>query len=294
MRRGREIASLARATIAVALLTAANGCRCRGEKVGDKRALACAEVASKSEHKELDLGEGRRLVRDGVRATISGASAEAPVAVTSFEGGAADLTLPAVSAVFVVGLGGLPRDALAAALTALGKRAPVVAVMGPGDDVDGARAAISDAGARVIDGSVARAFTLAGVELVTLPGSDDAASLADHGRGCVLRADDVRALAQLLGPKSKPRVSLSYASPSRDPARPVATDALTDVTALLVSGPLDRDSPGELAIAPGAPVPLIPVPRARAPRTTSSPGVIAPGYLLVRAEGANLMLKREP
>lgn len=278
----------------VALLTMANGCRCRGEKVGDKRALACAEVPSKSEHKELDLGEGRRLLRDGARATLTGTSAETPAAITSFEGGAADLTVPEVSAVFVVGLGGLSRAALAPALTALSKRAPVVAVMGPGDDVDGARAAMSDAGARVIDGSITRAFALAGVEIVTIPGSDDPASLAEHGRGCVVRADDVRALAQVLGPKSKPRVSLVYAAPSRDPARPVATDALSDVTAVLVGGPLDRDAPSELAIAPREPVPMIAVPGAASARTTSSPGVIAPGYLLVRAEGANLMLKREP
>lgn len=271
------------------LLIATNGCRCRGEKVGDKRAVACAEVPSKDSHVETDLGSSKRLIRDGVRATIRGVAEETPIAVTSFEGGAADVAATA-SAIFVIGLGALARNDLASALTTLAKRAPVIAVMGPADDVDVARAAIADA--NVIDGSVVRAFAIAGLEVVTIPGSDDPASLPEHGRGCLVRAADVKALAGKLS-KGRPRVALVYAAPSRDPARPVATDGLPDVAAWIVGGPLDRDPLGELTLPPGARAPMIPSPRALAARTTSSPGVVAPGYVLVRADGPNIVFKYE-
>ncbi len=273
------------------------GCRCKGEtKVGEKRAFACAEVPSRDSHQEVDLGDGKRLIRDGVRASVRGVADDAAVAITSFDGGAGDLAVPSgTSAVFVVGLGGLPRDALAAALTALSKRAPlVVAVMGPEDEVDLARGAIGDAGARVVDGGAIRAFALAGLEIVTVPGSDDPASLADHGRGCVIRPEDTRALMQKLGAHAKPRVALVYSAPSRDPARPLATDAITEVSAWLVGGPLDSDAPADLAIAQGARAPLIPVPRAQRPRTSSTPGLTPAGFILLRADGTTVQLKREP
>lgn len=273
------------------------GCRCRGEtKVGEKRAFACAEVPSKDAHQELELGDGKKLVRDGVRARVQGVADDAAVAVTSFEGGAADLAIPSgTAAVFVVGLGGLSREKLAAALTATSKRVPlVVAVMGPEDEVDVARNAIADAGSRVVDGGVVRAFALAGLELVTIPGSDDPASLADHGRGCVVRPEDTRALAQKLGAATRPRVALVYAAPSRDPSRPLANDALTGVSTWLVGGPIDSDAPPELAIAKGAYAPSIAVPRAAKPRTSSTPGVTPPGMLLLRADGTTVQLRREP
>lgn len=282
MRRGCQVA--------LAALLSVSGCRCRGEKVGDKRAVACAEVPTRDAHDELDLGAGKRLIRDGVRASITGVADETPIAVTSFEGGATDVDFGAVSAIFVVGLGGLGRSTLATALTALTKRAPmVVAVMGPGDEVDLSRAAIGDA--HVVDGSAIRAFAIAGIELVTIPGSDDPASLPENGRGCVVRADDIRALAQKLGARSRPRVAVAYAAPSRDPARPTASDGLGDVSAWLIAGPLDRDAPSEQLITSGPP-PLIPIPRVSAVRTTSTPSVVAPGYVLVRAEGTAIQIKR--
>jgi hypothetical protein len=273
------------------------GCRCRGEtKVGEKRAFACAEVPSKDTHQEIDLGDGKKLIRDGVRASVRGVPEEAAVAITSFEGGAADLAVPSgTAAVFVVGLGGLSRDKLATALTATSKRVPlVVAVMGPEDDVQVARSAISDAGARVVDGGVVRVFALAGLELVTVPGSDDPASLAEHGRGCVVRAEDTRALAQKLGPKIKPRVAVVYAAPSRDPARPLANDAIPEVSTWVVGGPLDSDAPPELSVTQGAFAPSIAVPRASKPRTSSTPGLTPPGMLLARADGTTIQLRREP
>jgi hypothetical protein len=273
------------------------GCRCKGEtKIGEKRAFACAEVPSKDAHEEIDLGDGKRLIRDGVRVTVRGVTEDAPVAITSFEGGAADLSVPSgTSAVFVIGLGGLSREALAKALTATSKRVPlVVAVMGPEDEVDLARAAIGDAGARVVDGGSLRAFSLAGLEIVTVPGSDDPASLAEHGRGCVIRPEDTRALMQKLGAHSRPRVALVYATPSRDPARPLANDALTEVASWFVGGPIDSDAPSELAIAQGSHAPLIAIPRARAPRTSSTPGLTPPGMLLLRAEGTTVQFKRDP
>jgi len=283
------------AVLAAALAFA--GCRCKGEtKVGEKRAFACAEVPSKDEKKELDLGDGKRLIRDGVRASVRGLADDAPVAITSFDGGAAELAVPAgTGALFVVGLGGLPRDVLARSLTAMSKRVSlVVAVMGPEDEVDVARSAIADAGPRVVDGSSVRAFALAGLELVTVPGSDDPASLAEHGRGCVVRVEDVKALAQKLGARGRPRVALVYAAPSRNSARPLANDALASVSAWLVGGPLDDDAPEELAIPEGGRAPLIAIPRATLPRTSSNPGVTPPGMIMLRAEGTTVQLKREP
>lgn len=283
------------ALFVVAALSA--GCRCKGDtKVGEKRAFACAEVPSRDAHDEVDLGEGKRLVRDGVRASIKGVPDDAPVAVTSFEGGAGEPALPSnVGAVFVVGLGRLPREALAQALSSLAKKVPVVvAVAGPEDEVDLVRAAIADAGKRVVDGGVIRAFSLGGLEVVTIPGSDDPSTIAEHGRGCVVRAEDVRALSQKLGPRApnRPRVALVYAAPGRDPGNPRANDALAEVSAWLVGGPLDRDGAVELALAPGAAPPLLPIPRAVAPRTTSTPGLVPPGFVLLEARGGIVQMKR--
>jgi hypothetical protein len=289
-RRGEQGLALVLCALSLA------GCRCKGEtKIGEKRGFACAEVPSKDAHRELDLGDGKRLIQDGVRASIRGVPDDAAIAITSFDGGAADVALPnGFSAVFVVGLGALPRDALAAALTATSKRAPlVVAIMGAGDEVDLARGAISDAGVRVVDGGAIRAFAVAGLEVVTVPGSDDPASLPDHGRGCVVRPEDVRALAQKVGARARPRVAIVYAAPTRDAARPLATDALPEVSAWMVGGPLDRDAPPELAIAQGSHAPLIPIPRARVSRTSSTPGLTPPGFLVLRASGTTIELKRE-
>lgn len=298
MRRRRHQGQVLALALAAALCS---GCRCKGDtKVGDKRAFACAEVPSRDAHDETDLGDGKRLVRDGVRAVLRGVPDDAPAVVTSFDGAssaALDLAVPSgASAVFVVGLGRLPREPLAAALTALAKKAPlVVAVAGPEDEVDLVRAAIADAGKRVVDGGVVRALAIANLEIVVVPGSDDPSMIADHGRGCVVRIDDVRALSAKLGARvgGKPRVALVYAAPSRDPQNPRAADALGEVSAWLVGGPLDRDGAVELSIPPGTPAPLLPVPRATAPRTTSTPGLVPPGYLLLRAEGGIVQLKRE-
>lgn len=295
MRRRRQEGRL---LIALALSAAVSGCRCKGEtKIGDKRAFACAEVPSKDAHDEIDLGDGRRLVRDGVRAVLRGVPEDQPVLITSFDGGAAEVPVPSgVAAAFVVGLGRLPREPLAKALGAIAAKTPVVvALAGPEDEVDLVRGAIGDAGKRVVDGGVVRALSIANVEVVSVPGSDDPSSIAEHGRGCVVRAEDVRALASKLGPPSKerPRVAVVYAAPSRDPARPLASDALTDVGAWLVGGPLDRDGAVELALPAGAPAPLLPVPRAAAPRTTSTPGLIPRGFLLLRADGGVIQIRRE-
>lgn len=277
-----------------------SGCRCRGDtKIGDKRAFACAEVPSRDGHEEIDLGDGKRLVRDGVRAVIRGVPDDAPAVITSFEGASGPVDVPVpngTAAVFVVGLGRLAREPLTAALSAVAKKAPVVvAVAGPEDEVDLVRAAIVDAGKRVVDGGVFRAFAIANLELVVVPGSDDPSAIAEHGRGCVVRLDDVRALSQKLGARAqgKPRVAVVYAAPARDPQNPRANDGLGEVSAWLVGGPLDRDGAVELSIPPGAPAPLLPVPRATAPRTTSTPGLVPPGYLLLRADGGILQVKRE-
>jgi len=312
VRRHRQEGRLLILALAAAL---SSGCRCKGDtKVGDKRAFACAEVPSRDTHEETDLGDGKRLVRDGVRAIVRGVPDDAPTVVTSFEGatGATDSeggsagVLPArrpielpvpngVAAVVVVGLGRLAREPLAAALSALAKKAPlVVAVAGPEDEVDFVRAAIADAGKRVVDGGVVRALAISNLELVVVPGSDDPSSIAEHGRGCVVRVEDVRALASKLGPpvQGKPRVALVHAAPSRDPQKPMANDALNDVTAWLVGGPLDRDGAVELAIPPGVSAPLLPVPRTTAPRTTSTPSLVPPGFLLLRGDGGILLIKR--
>lgn len=284
------------------------GCRCRGDtKVGDKRAFACAEVPSRDAHEETDLGDGKRLVRDGVRAVLRGVPEDAPVLVTSFEGasegaaggpgGVVELAIPKdVAAVFVVGLGRLPREPLARSFEALAKKAPLVVVVpGPEDEVDLVRAAIADSGKRVVDGGVVRALAAANLEVVVVPGSDDPSAIAEHGHGCVVRAEDVKALAAKLGARAqgRPRVALVYAAPSRDPQNPRANDALSEVSAWLVGGPLDRDGAAELTLPAGSPAPLLPVPRATSPRTTSTPGLVPPGWLLLRAEGGAVQIKRE-
>ncbi len=280
---------------------ALSGCRCRGDtNVGDKRAYACAEVPGRDAHVEIDLGDGKRLVRDGVRAALRGVPEDAPALVTSFEGAAAtgsiDLAVPdGVAVVFVVGLGALPREVLSKALAALAKRVPlVVAAPGPADEVDVVRSAIADAGKRVVDGGEVRALAVAGLEVVVVPGSDDPSAIAEHGAGCVVRVEDVLALAQRLGPRvgGKARVALVYAAPSRDPAAPRANDALAEVSAWLVAGPLDRDGAVELALPPGAPPPMLPLPRATAPRTTSTPGLVPPGFVLLKGDAGVVHLRR--
>ncbi len=291
VRAARTFASLALLAL-LACSVAASGCRCgKGEtKIGEKRAFACAEVPSKDAKSEVDLGDGKRLVRDGVRVELRGVAPDAPVAVLSFDGGASELALsPDLAAVFVVGLGALPREPLARALGALAKKVPlVVVVAGPEDEIDQVRAALADGGPRVVDGGVLRIFALAGLELVTLPGSDDPSTLPDHGRGCVLRRDDAQALAAKLGisPPQRPRLVLSWAAPSRGKDRPVAADALSNVTGWIIAGPLDRDVPAELVVAAGASSVLVPTPRASIPRTTSTPSLVPPGWLVVRADPA--------
>ena len=277
------------------------GCGRKGQtSLGDKRAYTCGEVPSKDVHEETDLGSGRRLVRDGVRAEVRGVGNDTAVAVTSLDGGPAALEgNDALGAIMVIGLGALDRPTTASALAELSRRAPVVvAIAGPQDDVDVVRAAIGDAGARVVDGGVVRALIVSGMELVALPGSDDASSLADHGRGCVLRDADVRALFAKLGRATagRPRVVVTYVAPMREPKTPSQPDAMVDVVAFLVGGPFDGDAAQELSVAPGAPSPVIGVPRLRAARTTSAPARISPGGLLLRvvagASGPTLTVGR--
>lgn len=291
-------ASLAFALVLVAV---APGCRCKGDtKVGDKRAFACAEVPTKDDKADVDLGGGAKLVRVGVRAELTGVP-DGPIAITSLqgvgEGGVGPTAPPAgVAAAIVVGLGGLPRAGLAAALSSFAKAAPLVVVAsGPQDEVDVVRAAIGDAGPRVVDGGLVRALSVAGVEAVTLPGSDDPSTLPDHGRGCVLRVEDVKALAAKLGPATagRPRLAVAFAAPSRDEQRPGALDGLADVAAWAIAGPLDADADPDLTLAPGARAPLVPVPRATGARTTSVPAVVPAGWLLARAQEGALRLYRE-
>jgi hypothetical protein len=299
--------------VALALaIAAAPSCRCRGKaSVGDKQGYSCAEVPAKDAHEELDLGGGQKLVRDGVRADLRGVSADAFAAVTSFETGVAPIALPTPppSIVFVVGLGGaagLDRGSLAAGLSMLAQQAAlVVAVAGPADDLDVVRAAIADAGKRVVDGAIFRAFRVGGVELVTLPGGDDPPAIPEHGRGCVLRLEDARALAQKLGAASAPRVAIAWSAPGRDAAHPSPADALPGVSAWIVAGPADDAwaSPLEVgpvsaaatasssAPPPTSPPPIVAAPRARTARTTSAPARIAPGATLVRVENGALVLR---
>lgn len=315
MIRHRRAAPLVALALAIA---AAPSCRCRGKaSVGDKQGYSCAEVPAKDAHEEIDLGGGQKLVRDGVRADVRGLPADAFAAVTSFETGIAPIGFPtpAPSVVFVVGLGGvagIDRGSLAAGLSMLAQRAAlVVAVAGPADDLDAVRAAIADAGKRVVDGAVFRAFRIGGVELVTLPGGDDPPAIPEHGRGCVLRLEDVRALAQKLGAASSPRVAIAWSAPGRDAAHPSPADALPGVTAWLVAGPADdawaspleigsssssASAPAPAASSASSPAstsaaPIVAVPRARTPRTTSAPARIAPGATTIRFENGTLVLR---
>ncbi len=304
------MSSRARAAAAVALaasLAAAPSCRCRGKaSVGDKQGYSCAEVPAKDAHEETDLGGGLKLVRDGVRADVRGLPADAFAAVTSFETGIAPLAVPAPGAptpaiVFVVGLGGvagLDRPALAGGLAAMAQRTSlVVAVAGPGDDLDVVRAAIADAGKRVVDGAIYRAFRVGGAEIVTLPGADDPPAIPEHGRGCVLRLEDARALAQKLGVASAPRVVVAWSAPARDAAHPSPADALPGVAAWLVAGPADDAWASPLEIGSAAPsasaslAPIVAAPRARTARTTSAPARIAPGALSIHVENGTLVLR---
>ncbi|MGZ3419818.1 MAG: hypothetical protein ACXWUG_31475 [Polyangiales bacterium] len=283
-----------REVLILGLVLAFGGCRRKGDtKVGEKRAYACGEVPSRDSKSEIDLGEGKKLVREGVRAELRGVSADAPMIVTSLDGGRGGPAIPpGISAVFVVGLGGLQREPLAEVLRAISKSAPlVVAIAGPEDEVDLVREAIADAGTRVIDGGVVRAFAVAGLEAVTLPGSDDPAALGEHGRGCVLRESDVKALAAKIGAAAKPRIVIAWAPPSRDKTRPLAADAIGAASAFFIGGPLDVDAAPDLDLPAGSPAPLIPVPRASAPRTTSTPGLVPPGSLRIRAAGTTLEVR---
>lgn len=301
----------AAAVLALALAVAATpSCRCRGKtSVGDKQGYACAELPAKDAHEEVDLGGGRKLVRDGVRAELRGLGADATAVVTSFETGVAPVALPQGDVVaLVAGLGGLDRGSIAAGLSSLAQRAVVViAVAGPGDDLDAVRAAIGDGGKRVIDGAIVRALRVGGAELVTLPGGDDPPALPEHGRGCVLRAEDARALGQKLGPATVPRVVVAWGAPGRDAARPTPADLIPGVTAWLVAGPADDawGTPLELgaapagssaatpaaSIAPPTSAPIVAVPRARTPRSTSAPARIAPGAVTLRVENGALVLR---
>lgn len=264
--------------------------------MGEKRAYACGEVPSRDSKSEIDLGDGKKLARDGVRAELRGVAVEAPLLLTSLDGGRGGPSVPpGTAAVFVVGLGGLGREPLAEVLRATSKSAPlVVAIAGPEDEVDLVREAIADAGNRVVDGGVVRSFALAGLEAVTLPGSDDPAALGEHGRGCVLRDLDVKALAAKIGAASKPRIVIAWAPPSRDKTRPLAADAIGPASAFFIGGPLDVDAAPDLDLPAGAPTPLIPVPRAIAPRTTSTPGLVPPGALRVRAAGTTIEVRALP
>jgi hypothetical protein len=225
-----------------------------------------------------------------VRAEVRGVGNETAVLVTSLDGGAAALEgSDEYGAIAVIGLGALDRGAMAGALGDLSRRAPVVvAIAGPQDDVDVVRAAIGDAGARVVDGGAVRALLVSGMEVVALPGSDDPSSLADHGRGCALRDSDVRALVAKLGRATagRPRVVVTYVAPTREPKSPAPPDAMVDVTAWLVGGPFDGDVSPELTVSPGAPSPVIGVPRLRAGRTTSAPARIPPGGIVLRVVAA--------
>jgi hypothetical protein len=275
-------------------LLACASCRRKGDtKVGEKRAYACGAVPSGDSKSEIDLGDGKKLARDGVRAELRGVAADAPLLITSLDGGRAGPKVPpGAAAVFVVGLGGLGREPLAEILRATSKAVPlVVATAGPEDEVDLVREAIGDAGNRVVDGGVIRSFALAGLEAVTLPGSDDPASLGEHGRGCVLRELDVKALAAKIGAASKPRIVIAWAPPSRDKSRPLAADAIGAASAFFIGGPLDVDAAPELDLPAGSPPPLIPVPRAVSPRTTSTPGLVPPGALRVRATGTTVEVR---
>jgi len=275
--------------VAVAATVACLGaCRRKGNAtVGDKRAFTCAEVERKDSHEEIDLGSGKKLVRDGVRAELRGAAADAPVLVTSIDGGVSRLDPQNAALVVVVGLGALDRPTLSSALGALAKNgALVVAVAGPQDDVEIVRGAIVDAGAHVVDGGVVRAIVHAGIELVTLPGSDDPHSLAEHGRGCVLRADDLAALVGKLGRvgAGRARIVASYSAQK--------LDAIPDVSAWLVAGPYDFDAPEDVRLAAGMPPVRIAIPRMRVARTTSIPATIPAGGALVRIKDSALAISR--
>ncbi len=275
-------------------LGACSGCRRKGNAtIGDKRAFTCAEVPEKDAHQEVDLGGGRKLVRDGVRAELRGVSPEAPVLVTSLDGGSADLDPRDAALVMVVGLGGLDLATLSRSLRSLSRGgALVVALAGPRDDVEVVRNALSEVGPSASDGGVVRAVMLpSGLEVIALPGSDDPASLAEHGRGCVLRADDLRALAQKLGRAApgRVRVAVSYSMPR--------ADTLPDVSVWMVGGPYDGDAPDEVtlrALPAGSSGPSVrlPVPRLLAARTTSAPAVVPPGAAILRVKEGTIVLSR--
>lgn len=297
-RRARGVAAL----VALGALSAA-ACKKPGNtEVAGKRAYACAEVLDDDPHEEADLGAGRALIRSGAHAEVRGLPEAPIVVVTSFDQGAAPLSLsregealPPIDVAFVVGADALERGPLTVALQSMLHAGElVVVVAGPEDDLDAVRGAVADAGKQVVDGSAVRDFVVGGAELLTLPGSDDPSTLPAHGRGCLLRAEDVAALVHKVGPAQppRPRIAIVWEAPSRSIAHPAAADAIVDASAWLVAGPLDVDAPASVKLVAGVAAPLLPIPRARVARTTSTPGVIAAGAILVRAPSDGLELLR--
>jgi hypothetical protein len=310
---------LVAASVTLLIGTAGCRCR-GTTKVGDRRAFTCAELPSEKDARETrDLGGGLSASREGFRVAIRGAPEAAILAFTSLEGegeleeaanpspvapsasastnapssvsssaapkasagGASSGSEVAPTIRWVVGLGRRSSGELGRALSRLAKDVgALVVVAGPSDDWESARATIATLGPRVLDGSLARVVTVGGVEVVAFPGSDDPSSLAKDDRGCVLRVDDVKALAARLGPAdpARPRVVVAWSRPSRGSGATVAAlDAWPPPRMWLVAGPLDDDLPEIARWAPDASPPLLPVPRAFAPRTGSRGSFVAPG-----------------
>ncbi|GAC1582663.1 MAG: hypothetical protein NVS3B20_27040 [Polyangiales bacterium] len=76
-------------------------------------------------------------------------------------------------------------------------------------------------------------------------------------------------------------------------------DQLPDVSAFLISGPLDVASISDPAVIPKRqsdpqtlfPAMLVTIPRARMPRTTSAPSLVAPGALIASVNDSVVTLR---
>lgn len=272
----------------------------RTTSVGDRRALVCAEIAPARSVDEVKLANGKLLRRVGPAGELVGEGDAAAVAITSLDGsvGVARWTGAAIepppSLLVVAGLGARTRAQLDAAIAGIRAIAPaIVLVAGPEDDVDEVREAITDAGRGVVDGGLWRSLRVGAIELVFVPGSDDPSELPDHGRGCASKSDDGAALQAALGPgRGGHRIVVAHAAPHAATA-PGLVDGLASVEAWIASGPIDADFPDPISIVAGSTEPALrlPAPRLDRARTTSTPGVVAAGFVLARVEGGALTLR---
>lgn len=116
----------------------------------------------------------------------------------------------------VVSLGGMgtSEEELAAVYRALG--APLWAIPGDRESIPAHRAALASLareGTAVFDGSRVKAIAAGGVLIAALPGADSAGQLTAGADGCLVRPDDVTAIAARLAAHDGVRVWAGHAAP---------------------------------------------------------------------------------